>query len=59
GTLEPGSPADVTVIDPEMEWVVDPSAFLSKGRNTPFGEWKLKGKARMTIVGGGVVWEDE
>ena len=59
GTLEPGSPADVTVIDPEMEWVVDPSAFLSKGRNTPFGEWKLKGKARMTIVGGGVVWEEE
>ena len=58
GTLEPGSPADVTVIDPEMEWTVDPSAFLSKGRNTPFGEWKLKGKARMTIVGGGVVWEE-
>lgn len=59
GTLEPGSPADVTVIDPEMEWTVDASAFLSKGRNTPFGEWKLKGKARMTIVGGGVVWEEE
>ncbi len=58
GTLEPGSPADVTVIDPEMEWTVDPRAFLSKGRNTPFGEWKLKGKARMTIVGGGVVWEE-
>ncbi len=59
GTLETGSPADVTVIDAEVEWTVDPSAFLSKGRNTPFGEWKLKGKTRMTIVGGGVVWEEE
>jgi len=59
GTLEPGSPADVTVIDPEMKWTVDPGAFLSKGRSTPFGGWELKGKARMTIVGGEVVWEEE
>ncbi len=48
----------VTVIDPDVEWTVDPGAFLSKGRNTPFGEWQLKGKARMTIIKNGVVWEE-
>ena len=58
GTLEPGSPADVTVIDPDRAWTVDPNAFLSKSKNTPFTGWELKGKARMTIVGGDVVWEE-
>ncbi|MFQ6133013.1 MAG: dihydroorotase [Armatimonadota bacterium] len=52
GTLAPGSPADVTVIDPEAEWTVDPEQFESKGRNTPFGGRRLKGRAWATIVGG-------
>jgi dihydroorotase len=56
GTLAQGSVADVTVFDPEEEWTVDPSAFRSKSRNTPFGGWKLKGRARYTIVGGRVVF---
>ena len=52
GTLRAGSPADVTVIDPARRWIVDPSAFLSKGRNTPYAGRELHGVARYTIVGG-------
>jgi dihydroorotase len=57
GTLREGSVADVTVIDPEAVWRVDPSKFLSKSRNTPFVDWPLKGRPLMTIVDGRVVWE--
>jgi dihydroorotase len=57
GTLAPGSPGDVTVFDPEAEWIVDPGRFRSKSRNTPFGGWKLKGVVRWTVVGGRVVFE--
>ncbi len=56
GTLAPGSVADVTVFDPDAVWVVDPEAFLSKSRNTPFGGWELRGRPRLTIVGGEVVF---
>lgn len=52
GTLREGSPADVTVIDPELRWTVDPAAFLSKSRNTPFTGWELRGRAVRTLVGG-------
>ena len=52
GTLREGSPADVTVIDPELRWTVDPPTFLSKSRNTPFTGWELRGRAVRTIVGG-------
>lgn len=56
GSLAQGGPADVTVFDPEARWTVDPKAFLSKSRNTPFGGWELTGRPTMTIVGGRVVW---
>jgi dihydroorotase len=56
GTLAEGSPADVTVFDPEAVWTVDPSQFLSKSRNTPFAGWELKGRAVRTIVDGRTVW---
>ncbi len=59
GTLKVGGPGDVTVFDPQAEWVVDPKLFLSKSRNTPFAGWKLKGKTRYTVVGGVVVWEEK
>jgi dihydroorotase len=59
GTLAKGSPADVTVLDLEAGWTVDPTRFLSRSRNTPFTEWKLTGRAVMTVVGGRVVWEEE
>jgi dihydroorotase len=55
GTVEPGSPAHVTVIDVDREWVVDPAALASKSRNTPFSGWRLKGEAVLTIVGGRIV----
>ena len=55
GSLAKGSVADVTVFDPAREWEVDPSAFRTKGRNTPFTGMRLKGRAICTIVGGRVV----
>jgi len=55
GSLEEGKPADITIIDLNKKWVVDPDAFASKGRNTPFAGWRLQGKAYATIVRGEVV----
>ncbi len=55
GTLEAGSPADVTVLDTEARWTVDPARFRSRSRNTPFGGWELTGRAALTIVGGTVI----
>ena len=55
GTLAPGSPADVTVLDLDVDWKVEPLRFQSKSRNTPFGGWSGKGAAAMTIVGGKVI----
>lgn len=52
GSLEVGGPADVTVIDLDMEWTIDPSTFLSKARNCPFNGWALKGAPVWTIVKG-------
>jgi dihydroorotase len=56
GTLRKGATADVTVFDPAEEWVVDPTRFLSKSRNSPFAGRRLRGRARWTVVGGRVVW---
>lgn len=56
GTFAKGSIADVTVFDPAKEWTVDPKAFKSKGRNTPYGGHVLKGQAICTIVGGKIVY---
>ena len=57
GTLSLGAPGDVTLIDPEMEWTVDPESFQSASRNTPFAGWNLKGRAVRTIVAGETVWQ--
>lgn len=56
GTLSEGAVADVTIIDPDVTWTVDPSEFLSKSRNTPFGGWKMRGRVIKTLVSGRVVW---
>jgi dihydroorotase len=57
GTLRPGSPADITLIDPDVSWVVDAARFRSKSRNSPFVGWKLEGGVAATIVGGVVRFE--
>ena len=56
GTLAPGAPGDVTIIDPAHAWTVDSAKFESLSRNTPFDGWELPGRATHTIVGGTVVW---
>lgn len=58
GTLQEGSPADVVIIDPKEEYVIDKNTFASKGRNTPFDGWKVRGKVKMTICGGKIVYDD-
>jgi dihydroorotase len=56
GQLEEGGVADVTVIDPELEWTVDAQKLVSKSKNTPFDGWKMKGAALCTIVGGKIAY---
>lgn len=58
GTLLPGKTADIVIIDPKQEYVIDKNSFASKGRNTPFDGRKVKGKVKMTICGGRVVYND-
>ena len=57
GTLAVGSPADVTVFDPNVRGKVDPQRFVSRGRSTPFAGWELSGAPVATIVAGTVVWQ--
>ncbi|PYT08848.1 MAG: dihydroorotase [Acidobacteria bacterium] len=55
GTLKPGAPADITVLDLEREFSVEPARFHSLSRNTPFGGWSLRGGPVATIVAGEIV----
>lgn len=57
GCLKEGARADLTIVDPELEWEVDPAEFISKGKNTPFAGEKLRGKNFMTIIDGEIVYE--
>ena len=57
GSLSPGSLADVVIFAPEEEWVVDPEQFQSKSCNTPFGGMTVKGKVKMTLVDGRLVYD--
>jgi dihydroorotase len=57
GTLKPGAPADVTIIDPKVEWTIDPTRFRSKSRNCPYTGWRVRGRAEAVIVGGAVKYE--
>ena len=59
GTLRAGSEADVTIIDPDAEWVVEPSEFASKGKNTPLAGATLKGRVAATVYGGKVVYDNK
>ena len=57
GNLSEGKPADIAVIDPDLEWIANANLFKSKSRNTPFHGWTLKGRAVMTILGGRVTYQ--
>lgn len=59
GRIAPGADADLTLLDLEIETVVDRGRFESKGRNTPFHGWRLRGVPVMTIVGGRVAYPFE
>jgi len=59
GSLRRGSAADVTVFDVQKKWLVEPSRFKSKGRNTPYAGQALQGRTRYTLVGGLVVHRDD
>jgi dihydroorotase len=58
GSLQPGDPANLTLIDPDRVITVDATKFYSKSRNTPFHGWELKGKAVCTLFRGKMVYED-
>ena len=58
GTLAEGAPADVTVIDTELIWTVDPKNFYTRGRHSPFAGRELKGRAVLTVVDGQIVMKD-
>jgi dihydroorotase len=52
GTLKPGADADVTILDPGLEWTIEVNRFRSKSRNCPFHGWKVRGRAVAVLVGG-------
>lgn len=57
GVIKKGAPADLTLINLDEEWVIDPNKFYSKSKNSPFSGFKVKGRAVKTIVGGKIVYE--
>lgn len=57
GEIKMGSPADIVIFDPNEEWIV--SDFESKSENSPFVDWRLKGRVKYTICGGEVVYKDD
>ncbi len=59
GDLTVGAPADITVLAPELAVTVEPAAFRSLARNTPFDGWSLRGGVAATLVGGRVVYVNE
>ena len=58
GSLQPGSAADVTIVDPGRNFTVNPDTWYSKSRNTPFSGRQLKGAPVYTILGGGIVMKE-
>jgi dihydroorotase len=57
GSLSVGEAADITVIDPQRRWHVDPRRLQSKSSNTPFGGREMRGRVLLTVVGGRIVWK--
>jgi dihydroorotase len=59
GTLKAGAPANITILDPAREWIVDSRNFASKGKNTPYDGYKFQGKVMATIANGRIVYIDD
>ena len=57
GSVNIGSPADIVIFDPYEEWIVED--FVSRSCNSPFIDWRLKGKVKYTICGGEIVYKDD
>jgi len=59
GTLKEGAPANITILDPDREWIVDSRNFASKGKNTPYDGYKFKGKVMATMSQGKLIYTDD
>jgi dihydroorotase len=59
GTLKAGAPANITILDPDREWIVNSRRFASKGKNTPYDGYQFKGKVMATIANGRIVYIDD
>jgi dihydroorotase len=59
GTLAEGAPADITILAPDLEVVIEADRLHSKSKNTPFGGWRLRGGVAATIVAGRTVYTNE
>ena len=59
GTLKAGAPANITILDPDREWIVNSRNFASKGKNTPYDGYKFKGKIMATLANGMIVYIDD
>jgi dihydroorotase len=59
GTLSEGSPADVAILDPGKDWVVEAGSFASKGMNSPFLGWRVKGRVTDVLAAGRPVYRNE
>ena len=58
GAVSEGKIADLVIFDPNREYIIDKNTFFSKGKNTPFDGWKVKGDVRYTLVDGTIVYEN-
>ena len=59
GTLEVGAPADLTIVDLNKAWTIDPKDFVSKGKNTPFVGREVYGRVKYTVVDGDIKYREE
>ncbi len=59
GALKEGAPADFIAVDLNEEWTIEPEAFVSKGKNSPFGGKKVFGKIKCTAVDGEIKYEEK
>ena len=58
GAIEAGAPADLTVVDLNERWTIDPAQFVSKGKNTPFAGRQVYGRVKYTLVDGEIRYRE-